>query len=202
MGAPARLTPECLAGAALVVAETGPLTMRAVAHQAGCDPMAIYRHFPNRAALFDAASDLALADVDIPEGAAWDDRIVDLYAGVRAAVVRRPGLAPDYVARPPLGDNAARVTKAAAVALKEGGAGKPEIVGTLQVLQSYLGANIAQAVAPADQAARAVEVGEALTGSFAHLLLVNGSEELLRFGVRLIVHGVVGRPGPGPGSVR
>jgi len=191
VGAPARLTAGGIAAAALAAAEAGPLTMRAVAQQAGCDPMAIYRHFADRAALFDAASDLALADVEIPEGGAWDRRVVELYTRVRAAVVHRPGLAPEFVARPPLGPNARRVSTAAAAALREGGATKRDVVGALQVLASYLGANIAQAVAPQDQSVRAVEVAEVMGPAGARHLLVNGSDELLRFGVRTIVRGAV-----------
>lgn len=197
MGAPARLTAHGIAAAALAAAEVGPLTMRAVAQQAGCDPMAIYRHFTDRAALFDAASDLALADVEIPQGGAWDGRVVELYVRVRAAVLQRPGLAPEFMARPPLGPNAARVSTATAAALREGGATKRDVVGALQVLSSYLGANIAQAVARQDQSARAAEVAEVMGPSGARHLLVNGSEELLRFGVRTIVRGVRGRPAAG-----
>jgi AcrR family transcriptional regulator len=191
VGAPGRLTVDGIRDAALAVAEAGPLTMRAVAQRLGCDPMALYRHFPNRAALFDAVSDRALADVELPEDGPWDDRVVELYSRVRAAVVRRPGLAPEFVGRPPLGENAARVSRATAAALREGGATGRQVVGALQVLQSYLGANIAQAVAPRDQEARAAEVGRAMGRSAAHLL-VNGSDELLRHGVRVIAHGAVG----------
>lgn len=191
MGAPGRLTVDGIRDAALAVAEAGPLTMRAVAQRLGCDPMALYRHFPNRAALFDAVCDRALADVELPEDGPWDDRVVELYSRVRAAVVRRPGLAPEFVGRPPLGENAARVSRATAAALREGGATGRQVVGALQVLQSYLGANIAQAVAPRDQRARAAEVGRAMGRSAAHLL-VNGSDELLRHGVRVIAHGAVG----------
>jgi AcrR family transcriptional regulator len=195
MGAPGRLTSEGIVAAALAVAGSGGLTMRAVAQEVGCDPMALYHHFPNRAALFDAVSDRALADVELPDDPRWDDRIVELYSRVRAAVLRRPGLAPEFVARPPLGDQAARVGKATAVALREGGAGGREVVGALQVLSSYLGANIAQAVAPRDQPARAAEVGDAMGPPGAHLL-VNGSEDLLRHGVRVIAHGAVARSAP------
>ncbi|HEY8545486.1 MAG TPA: TetR/AcrR family transcriptional regulator [Acidimicrobiales bacterium] len=190
MGAPRRLSADRIVAAALTAAEAGPLTMRAVAREAGCDPMAIYRHFPNRAALLDAAGDLALADVELPDDPRWDDRIVELYARVRAAVLRRPGLAPEFVARPPLGEHAARVSRATAAALREGGANGRQVVGALQVLQSYLGANIAQAVAPRDQQARATEVGRAMGRAGEHLL-VNGSEELLRYGVRVIARGAV-----------
>jgi len=191
VGAPGRLTAHSIAAAALTVAESGPLTMRAVAQALGCDPMALYRHFPNRAALVDALTDLALADVEVPTEGRWDDRIVELHARVRTAVLRRPGLAAEYVARPPLGEHAGRVTKALALALREVGASKRQIVGALEVLQGYLGANIVQAVAPQDQERRAAEVGEALGPAAARHLLVNGSEELLRFGVRLIARGAV-----------
>ena len=192
MGAPGRLTAGSIAAAALTAAESGPLTMRAVAQEVGCDPMALYRHFPNRAALVDAVADLALADVEVPvDIGAWDDRIVELHSRMRAAVVRRPGLAGEFVARPPLGEHATRIIKATALALKEAGASKRQVVGAVQAMQSYLGANIAQAVAPEDQAARAAEVGAAVGPVAARHLLANGSDELLRFGIRLIAHGAV-----------
>lgn len=191
MGAPGRLTTHSIAAAALTVAESGPLTMRAVAQALGCDPMALYRHFPNRAALVDAVTDLALADVEVPTEGRWDDRVVELHSRMRAAVVRRPGLAGDFVARPPLGEYATRAINATARALKEGGASKPQVVGAVQALQSYLAASIAQAVGPEDQAARAAEVGAAVGPVAARHLLVNGSDELLRFGIRLIARGSV-----------
>lgn len=43
--------------------------MRRIAAEIGCDPMAIYRHFPNREALLDAVADLAIADAIPPDAA-------------------------------------------------------------------------------------------------------------------------------------
>jgi AcrR family transcriptional regulator len=85
------------------------MSMRRIAAELGCDPMAIYRHFANREALLDAVADLALAGVTVPPpSVSWDDRVREILTSVRAEALRHPGIAAHVSARPPLGPHTRR----------------------------------------------------------------------------------------------
>lgn len=72
------------------------LSMRRLASELGVDPMAAYRHLPNKDALLDAVLDRVLRDVDLPShtDSPWNLR---LRAGVKAlmeTLLRHPRAAP------------------------------------------------------------------------------------------------------------
>src|SRR5882757_953692 len=102
------MTPSGIAEAALRVGDRDgekAMSMRRIAAELGCDPMALYRHFPDRQGLLDAVADLALADVPDPDPKAdWAERLRALVTDIRAAALRHPGIAAHVAARPPLAE--------------------------------------------------------------------------------------------------
>src|SRR5207244_9368352 len=75
------LTLEAAVLAAVEVIEAdgvGALTMRRLAAQLGCSPMALYRHVATKQDLIRAIGDHYLADIELPDtdGLPWDEAIV------------------------------------------------------------------------------------------------------------------------------
>jgi TetR/AcrR family transcriptional regulator, tetracycline repressor protein len=124
-GRPAVLSRDQVLGAALrIVDERGTegLTMRRLGAELGVDPMAIYHHVPDKAALFDGLVERVLASVVLPTPTGrWAD---DLRASAHA--VRRTFLAhPQTIAllgtRPPTTEAAFDVFEAITGTLLVGG---------------------------------------------------------------------------------
>jgi AcrR family transcriptional regulator len=192
------LTPAVIAAAALRVGDRdGPkaMSMRHIAAELGCDPMALYRHFPDRQALLDAVADLALADAPDPDpDASWEDRVRTLLTGMRSAALEHPGIAPHIAARPPLQDNGRRLGTAMMSALAEAGLAPADVVRATQTLVAYLAAALAMAVRAGERDGRWHEVAGAVDvlsrdATGAELLIV-GSEEQFAYGLRLLLAGI------------
>lgn len=68
-------------------------SMRRLGAEIGADPMALYHHVPNRAALLQALVDLFLGHVPLPAAdGPWQDRLRAWSRGFRAAALAHPGL--------------------------------------------------------------------------------------------------------------
>jgi AcrR family transcriptional regulator len=122
------------AALALVDAEgLEALTMRRLGKELGRDPMGLYRHAENRAALLDGITELVLDQLTIPTDAAdWQDQLRRTAHDVRDLALAHPHVVPLLVTRPlstPLGL-------------------RP--LGTLRPLESILALLIKAGFAPAD----------------------------------------------------
>jgi AcrR family transcriptional regulator len=168
-----KLTPALIAGTALELGDcegAAAMSMRRIAAGLGCDPMAIYRHFPNREALLDAVADLALADVTDPgPETAWDRRITAILGTVRATALRHPGIS---------------------AALGEAGLSPVAVVQASQALIAYVAAALAMAVDAGVRDDRWHQVSGAMIGLPGEAMPVVGSEEQFAYGLRLLLHGV------------
>ncbi|GAA3386601.1 TetR/AcrR family transcriptional regulator [Cryptosporangium minutisporangium] len=190
------LSPTVITAAALQVGDRdGPkaMSMRRIAAELGCDPMALYRHFGDREALLDAVADQALADVVEPDAdAPWDVRLREVLDGIRAAALRHPGIAAHIASRPPLGANGQRLGAAVLTALADAGLPPADVVRASQALVAYLAAALAMAVRAGErdprwhQAARAVD---ALDAAGVDLPVV-GSADQFEYGLRLLLAGI------------
>ncbi|HEY3317536.1 MAG TPA: TetR/AcrR family transcriptional regulator C-terminal domain-containing protein [Coriobacteriia bacterium] len=74
-----KLTPELLVSAALRIADTeglGALSMRRLGAELGVDPMAAYRHVPNKKELLNLVVEAVLADADVETdpSAPWQEQ--------------------------------------------------------------------------------------------------------------------------------
>ncbi|MFC4065897.1 TetR/AcrR family transcriptional regulator [Actinoplanes subglobosus] len=206
------LNPDAIAAAALALGDRdgqAAMSMRRIAAELACDPMAIYRHFPNREALLDAVADLALAgvvtdrsaDVGTGPGAAvragaspgfeWEGRLIALLSDVREAALRHPGIAGHIASRPPLGPNGLRLHRVLTEALVAAGLSRADVAKATQALIAYLAAALAMAVRAGERDERWHQVGKALELEVdsAQLPIV-GSAEQFAFGLRLLVNGI------------
>jgi AcrR family transcriptional regulator len=98
------LTPREVADAALklIVAEgEGALTMRRLGEVLGVQAMALYNHFPNKEAILDAVTGLALARLPQPPGkGSWKSRIKAIAHGFRGMALEHPNLFRVAMVRP------------------------------------------------------------------------------------------------------
>jgi AcrR family transcriptional regulator len=172
------------------------MTMRRIAGELGCDPMALYRHFANRDALLDAVADLALSEVEDPDPALpWDERVAVTATAVREAAVRHPGITAHMAARPPLGEHGRRLAAGMLEALTTAGLPPATAVRSFQTLVAYLASSLAMAVQAGTRDRRWGQVRDmvdALPGADAagDELFVVGGVEQFRFGLRLLLVGI------------
>lgn len=78
-------------------------SMRRLGAELGVDPMAVYHHFPTKAALFDAVVDSVWAGLQDWEPAAdapWQDIVTDVFHTLRRALLAHPRLVPVIATRP------------------------------------------------------------------------------------------------------
>jgi AcrR family transcriptional regulator len=172
------------------------MTMRRIAGELGCDPMALYRHFANRDALLDAVADLALSEVEDPDPVLpWDERVAATATAVREAAVRHPGITAHMAARPPLGEHGRRLAAGMLDALTTAGLPPATAVRSFQTLVAYLASSLAMAVQAGTRDRRWDQVRDmvdALPGADAagDELFVVGGVEQFRFGLRLLLVGI------------
>ncbi|SNY70650.1 TetR/AcrR family transcriptional regulator [Paractinoplanes atraurantiacus] len=184
------LTPAVIAQATLALGDregASAMSMRRIAATLACDPMAIYRHYPNRRALLDAVADSAVEEVAVPaESEPWDQRIRAVLTGVREAALRHPGVAEHIASRPPLGPAGRRLAAAIMAALAEAGLGPADVVKASQALIAYSAAGLRMAVEAGAPDDRWHQVNEALRGETP----VVGSAEQFDYGLRLLLDGI------------
>jgi len=112
------------------------LTMRRLAAELGMSTMALYRYFPHREALIDAAIEFAAPEVTLPEpGAApWREQLADLARQLYRAGVRHPAIARERFSRPLQSPSAMKVTDRAIALLLLAGLPKRDAVAVFKTL--------------------------------------------------------------------
>jgi len=107
-----RLSRERVLAAALTMVDTeglNVLSMRRLGQRLGCNPMSLYRYFPNRAALLDALVEFVLKQLPVSNLTDEEDWQAQLRAGghqFRELAIAHPNVVPLLVAQPlttPLG---------------------------------------------------------------------------------------------------
>src|SRR5215207_5110281 len=94
-----RLSRQAILEAALgIVDDEGleAMTMRRLAATLGVNPMSIYHHLPNKAAVFAGLAELVFADVDSPDpgdAVGWQVQLKDAARAYRNAIRAHPNLA-------------------------------------------------------------------------------------------------------------
>ena len=110
--------------------------MRGLAHELGMGTMALYRYFPSKEALMDAATDLAATEIALPEpGAApWKAQLADLARALFDAGLRHPSVARERFNRPLQSRGALRITDCAIALLLEAGLSPTDAVAAFKAL--------------------------------------------------------------------
>jgi AcrR family transcriptional regulator len=134
-----RYTRDQVAARALALLDAhdpGGLTMRRLAADLGMSTMALYRYFPHREALIDAAIEVAAPEVTLPEpGAApWKEQLADLARQLYEAGVRHPAIARERFSRPLQSPSAMKVTDRAIALLLQAGLAKRDAVAAFKSL--------------------------------------------------------------------
>ncbi len=105
MNARARLTRERLIAVALAIVDRDGvegLSMRKLGAELGVDPMAAYRHLPNKEALLDGVVEAVVSQVDITTDASlpWQDQVRQLMRAYLQALLAHPNALPLIAERP------------------------------------------------------------------------------------------------------
>jgi AcrR family transcriptional regulator len=133
-----RFTREQLAQRALAIMDehgTDGLTMRALAGELGMGTMALYRYFPSKDALIDAAIDIAAPEIELPVAAgAWKDQLGALARAIFDVAVAHPSLATERFKRPLQSAGALRVSNAAIALLLEAGLSNEDAVAAFKTI--------------------------------------------------------------------
>jgi AcrR family transcriptional regulator len=146
-----RFSREQLARRALAIMDAqgaGALTMRKLAAELGMGTMALYRYFPSKQELIDAAVEIAAPQIELPQvGAApWRQQLADMARALFHAGRRHPTLARERFDRPLQSPGALRITDRAIALLLEAGLGKRDAVAAFKALLIHaLGAAAAAA---------------------------------------------------------
>jgi AcrR family transcriptional regulator len=141
-----RYTREELARRALEIMDAaGPegLTMRGLAEELGMGTMALYRYFPSKRDLMDAAIEIAAPEIELPEPgtAAWKEQLATLARALFRAGLRHPSLARERFERPLQTPGAMRMTDRTIALLLEAGLSEADAVAAFKaVLIHTLGA--------------------------------------------------------------
>jgi AcrR family transcriptional regulator len=142
-GPKAALTREDVVAAAMRVADAGDLaalTMHAVASELGYTPMALYRYFPNKEALVDAAVDAALGRPPARTGAheGWRAEIKHWSYAKRAMLCARPWLAELPFVAAPHGPNWLSWHEAFLRTIAHTGLSPEDMMDVLSVVHGYV----------------------------------------------------------------
>ncbi len=178
------------------------LTMRALASELGMGTMALYRYFPSKRELMDAAIEAAAPEIELPDPDAddWKEQLTQLARELFRAGLRHPSLARERFERPLTSPRAMRVTDAAVTLLLHSGLSKGDAVAAFKALLIFtLGAAAAAAAESQpevrDQAAAdhaAVPAGELpAMASVAHdLTAALGGDRAFKLGLAALLDGI------------
>jgi AcrR family transcriptional regulator len=134
-----RYSREQLARRALAIMDargTEALTMRKLAAELGMGTMALYRYFPSKNALIDAAIEIAAPEIELPEPdkVQWRQQLAALARALYRAGRRHPSLARERFDRPLQSPGAMRITDRVIALLLAAGLSKPDAVAAFKAL--------------------------------------------------------------------
>jgi TetR/AcrR family tetracycline transcriptional repressor len=168
-GQRAGLTRELVLAAARRIADAegvDRLTMRRLAAELGVQPNALYTYVPDKEALLDALIDDLLAGIEAENSAAgdWREGLARVMDSSRRLLLAHPQLVPEFLARPGLGPNAARLGEITFGLLRRGGLEGERAVEAFRALLIYsLGFAAFQATRLPDDPARSARAEAAFT---------------------------------------
>jgi AcrR family transcriptional regulator len=158
------LSREDVVQAAISVADAGDLaalTMHAVAAKLGYTPMALYRYFPNKDALVDAAVDAALGEPPVrsgPREESWRAEVKHWAYAKRAMLCARPWLAELPFVAAPHGPNWLSWHEALLQAIADTGLSPEDMMDVLSVVHGYVSGSSDIAISLARATARGISI--------------------------------------------
>ena len=140
------LSREEILEAGLLIArreELTRLTMKRLAEELGVTPMAIYRHFENKAEIIDSVLDLFVRDAAVTEHAAsedpedWRRWMILTFGRMFSALVETPGVMPFLSTASRFGPAAMAALDAILGVLRRAGMSERQAVDTFAVMCAY-----------------------------------------------------------------
>jgi AcrR family transcriptional regulator len=135
-----RLSRERIATAALALVDTeglAGLTMRRLGAELGADPMAVYRHLPNKSALLDAVVEAVMAGIDLgvdDPSAPAAERLMTAARAYAEVLVRHHNALPILLVRGPATPKALAPVELMVGILRSGGVPPEQAVAGMHVL--------------------------------------------------------------------
>ncbi len=205
LSTPARapLTRSRIAQAALAVLDRDgldALSMRRLGAELGVEGMAIYRHFPNKAAVLAGVVEVLLAELVIPppSDVAWQLVFKDVSRAYRALLLGHPSAIPLLATLPLTDPAAARAAGAVMALLRAAGFDAQSALKTLATITSYV-VGVAQwevGTAPYRAEGRDVTLPPDADPYLVELLpqlAEDDCDETFEFGLDVIVRGLESR---------
>ena len=156
------LTREMLTAAALRIVDSDgldALSMRRLGSELRVDPMAAYRHIPNKGILLDEVVEAVMSEIDteaVDASLPWQDQVRELALSYLATLMAHPNAAPLIAERSLRTAGSLRVVEKALRIMTDAGAQLADAVATIDAI-GLLSVGVAQAagasVEPADGAA-------------------------------------------------
>ncbi len=113
-------------------------SMRKLAGAMGVDPMALYHHVPNRAALMNSVIDTVISECELPEpNGSWQKQVRDICRAFRALAHRHPGVILVFATFEDWVPSEHRLGEAMYAALRTGGFSPKATVRSARVLLAY-----------------------------------------------------------------
>jgi AcrR family transcriptional regulator len=189
-----------IAQAALAVVDRDgleALSMRRLGAELGVEGMAVYRYFPNKAAVLAGVVEVLLAELVIPppSNVPWTDVFRDVSRAYRALLLRHPHAIPLLAALPLSDPSAARAAGSVMALLRAAGFDAESALRTLATITSYV-VGIAQwevGTAPLRAEGRDVTLPPDADPYLVELLpqlAEDDCEETFEFGLEVIVRGL------------
>ena len=162
------LTREMLTSAALRIVDNDglhALSMRRLGSELRVDPMAAYRHIPNKGILLDEVVEAVMSEIDtdaVDASRPWQDQLRALALSYLATLMAHPNAAPLIAERSLRGAGSLRVVEKALRIMTDAGAQLGDAVATIDAI-GLLAAGIAQ-VSSASVEPAEVTAGKPLAG--------------------------------------
>ena len=191
------------------------VSMRRVADRFGTGPASLYAHVRNREELLLLAADEVAAEVELPEVDAkrWRAQLLQLLTDLRAALGRHGDIAAMAIGRIPTHPHTLRVADRMMALLLAGGMPPLDVALAADLLPLYVvsvafeegveavagrknGEEYHQEVAAAWAALPAQEF-PAVTALMPHLFTAGDADERFRFGLEVLLDGLVARAARG-----
>jgi len=199
----APLTRARIAEAALAIVDRDGLdafSMRHLGAELGVEGMAIYRHFPNKAAVLTGVVEALLAELVIPppSGVPWQAVFREVSRAYRALLLRHPHAIPLLAALPLTDPAAARAAGGVMALLREAGFDAESALKTLATITSYV-VGVAQwevGTEPLRAAGQSLELPPDADPYLVELLpqlAQDDCDETFEFGLDVIVRGLEAR---------
>ena len=189
------------------------VTMRAVAAELDTGAASLYVYVAGREELINEMFDLVAGEIDLgddPDPARWREQLEALLTRILQTMERHHGIARVPLANVPTGPNATAIADRLIALLRAGGVDDRSIAWFVDVVFLFVNATAYETSIYVDAGVEHDSVDENLRNAFGRLdpaaypnmfsmmeLLMSGSgEERFRFGIRLMIEGLLHAPPP------